>query len=115
MFVVMHRHYDEVAHELTLEGLERPRSSRHTVLVLIGDVHRGVVRAVQYARTLAPTAVVRAVYVETDPVTDGAPRGEVGRWGLGVPLIVLDVARTARSCGRCSTISTRSSRVVTIR
>src|SRR6267142_237040 len=66
-FVVMHRHYNEVAHELSLDGLERPPEFQHTVLVLIGDVHRGVVRAVQYARTLAPTAVVRAVYVETDP------------------------------------------------
>src|SRR5207244_7527652 len=66
MFVVMHRHYEEVARELSLEGLEGPPKFQHTVLVLIGDVHRGVVRAVQYARTLAPTAVVRAVYVETE-------------------------------------------------
>lgn len=65
-FIVMHAHYDEVAHELTLEGLETPPELRHTVLILIGDLHRGVVRALQYARTLAgPTVAVRAVYVET--------------------------------------------------
>ena len=89
MFVVMHRHYDEVARELSLEGLEGPPRFQHTVLVLIGDVHRGVVRAVQYARTLAPTAVVRAVYVETDPARTARLEEKWGRWGLGVPLIVL--------------------------
>jgi hypothetical protein len=85
----MHRHYNEVAHELSLEGLEGPPRFQHTVLVLIGDVHRGVVRAVQYARTLAPTAVVRAVYVETDPMRTGRLEEKWGRWGLGVPLVVL--------------------------
>jgi amino acid transporter len=88
-FVIMHSHYDEVAHELSLEGLEGPPRFQHTVLVLIGDVHRGVVRAVQYARTLAPTAVVRAVYVETDPMRTGRLEEKWGRWGLGVPLVVL--------------------------
>jgi amino acid transporter len=89
MFVVMHRHYEEVARELSLEGLEGPPRFQHTVLVLIGDVHRGVVRAVQYARTLAPTAVVRAVYVETDPTRTARLEEKWGKWGLGVPLVVL--------------------------
>jgi amino acid transporter len=88
-FVVMHRHYDEVARELSLEGFEGPPVFQHTVLVLIGDVHRGVVRAVQYARTLAPTAVVRAVYVETDPAHTARLEDKWGKWGLGVPLVVL--------------------------
>jgi hypothetical protein len=89
VFVVMHRHYDEVAHELSLEGLEAPPAFQHTVLVLIGDVHRGVVRAVQYARTLAPAATVRAVYVETDPVRTARIEERWSKWGLGVPLVVL--------------------------
>src|SRR5499426_1531231 len=88
-FVVMHRHYDEVARELSLDGFEGPPVFQHTVLVLIGDVHRGVVRAVQYARTLAPTAVVRAVYVETDPANTARLEDKWGKWGLGVPLVVL--------------------------
>ena len=89
VFIVMHRHYDEVAHELSLDGFEGPPVFHHTVLVLIGDVHRGVVRAVQYARTLAPTAVVRAVYVETDPARTARVEDKCGKWGLGVPLVVL--------------------------
>jgi hypothetical protein len=88
-FVTMHRHYHEVAQELSLEGLEAPPEFQHTVLVLVGDVHRGVVRAVQYARTLAPAATVRAVYVETDPARTSRLEEKWSRWGLGVPLVVL--------------------------
>jgi amino acid transporter len=88
-FVIMHRHYEEVAVELSLESLEGLPQFQHTVLVLVGDVHRGVVRAVQYARTLAPTAVVRAVYVETDPIRTARIEERWSKWGLGVPLVVL--------------------------
>jgi amino acid transporter len=89
-FRLMHRHYREVADELSLEGLQGPPDFQHTVLVLIGDVHRGVVRALQYARTLAPTATIRAVYVETDPARTGRLEEKWSRWGLGVPLVVLN-------------------------
>jgi hypothetical protein len=88
-FIVMHRHYEEVAVELSLEGFDVPPRFQHTVLVLIGDVHRGVVRAVQYAKTLAPAATVRAVFVETDPVRTPRLEEKWSKWGLEVPLVVL--------------------------
>src|SRR5262245_3499404 len=88
-FVTMRQHYEEVALGLSLEGFDGPPEFQHTVLVLIGDVHRGVVRAVQYARTLAPTAAIRAVYVETDPAQTRRLEEKWTRWGLGVPLVVL--------------------------
>ena len=88
-FIAMSRHYEEVAEGLSLEGFDSPPEFHHTVLVLVGDVHRGVVRAVQYARTLAPTAVVRGVYVETDPARTARIEEKWSRWGLGVPLVVL--------------------------
>ena len=89
IFVIMHRHYEEVAVELSLEGLERAPKFQHTVLILVGDVHRGVVRAVQYAKTLAPTAAVRGVFVETDPARTARVEEKWTTWGLGVPLVVL--------------------------
>jgi amino acid transporter len=89
VFVALHRHYEEVAAELSLEGFEGPPHFQHTVLVLIGDVHRGVVRAVQYAKTLAPAATVRAVFVETDPARTAKLEEKWSKWGLGVPLVVL--------------------------
>jgi amino acid transporter len=89
IFLVMHRHYDEVASALSLEGLTGPPPMNHTVLVLVGDLHRGVVRALQYARTLAPEAAVRGVYVETDPAYTVRLEDRWGKWGLGLPLVVL--------------------------
>lgn len=89
MLLTIHRHYEGVAEELSLEGYEGPPRFQHTVLVLVGDVHRGVVRAVQYAKTLAPTATVRAVFVETDPARTARLEEKWSSWGLGVPLVVL--------------------------
>ncbi|HEX2441097.1 MAG TPA: APC family permease [Methylomirabilota bacterium] len=88
-FIMMSRHYEEVAGDLSLEGMDPPPEFQHTVLVLVGDVHRGVVRAVQYAKTLAPTASVRGVYVETDPARTARLEERWAQWGLGVPLVVL--------------------------
>ena len=90
IFRVIHRHYDEVAAELSLTGLEGPPELQHTILIPIGDLHRGVVRALQYARTLAgPSVAIRAVYVETDPARTVRLEEKWGQWGLGVPLVVL--------------------------
>jgi amino acid transporter len=88
-FVAMRRHYDDVARQLSLEDWEGPPPMQHTVLVLVGDVHRGVVRAVQYARTLATDASVRAVFVEMDPARTQRLEEKWGKWGQGVPLVVL--------------------------
>jgi amino acid transporter len=89
IFLVMHRHYEEVALELSLEDFQPPPEFQHTVLVLVGDVHRGVVRAVQYAKTLAPAASVRGVFVETDPARTARVEEKWSTWGFGVPLVVL--------------------------
>src|SRR5437867_6928246 len=90
-FLAMRRHYDDVAEQLSLEGLAAPPELRHTVLIIVGDLHRGVVRAVQYAKTLAaPSVAVRAVFVETDPAKTAKLEEKWARWGLGVPLVILN-------------------------
>src|SRR2546422_8487586 len=45
-FLTVRRHYQEVAEQLSLEGYEPPPIT-NSVLVLVGDLHRGVVRAIQ--------------------------------------------------------------------
>jgi amino acid transporter len=90
-FLAMRRHYDDVAEQLSLEGLAGPPQLHHTVLIIVGDLHRGVVRAVQYAKTLAsPSVTVRAVFVETDPAKTAKLEEKWARWGLGVPLVILN-------------------------
>jgi len=90
-FLAMRRHYDDVAEQLSLDGLAGPPQLHHTVLIIVGDLHRGVVRAVQYAKTLAsPSVAVRAVFVETDPAKTAKLEEKWARWGLGVPLVILN-------------------------
>ncbi len=87
VFMIVHRHYAKVAEQLSLENFEPPPPITNTVLVLVGDIHRGVVKAIQYAQSLSPTA--KAVFVETDPERTRRLEEKWGKWGMGVPLIVL--------------------------
>jgi amino acid transporter len=86
VFLTVRRHYGEVATQLSLEGYEPPPIT-NSVLVLVGDLHRGVLRAVQYARSLSPSA--KAVYVEIDPERTHRLEDRWVKWGMGVPLVVL--------------------------
>ena len=88
LFLLVRRHYDDVAQQLSLEGLDHPALVENTVLVLVGDLHRGVVRAIQYAQSLSPNA--KAVYIELDPERTRRLEERWGRWGMGIPLVVLN-------------------------
>jgi len=87
MLLMIKHHYEDVARQLSLEGFEGPPPIGHTVLVLVGDLHRGVAEALLYAKTLSPDA--KAVYVELDPERTRRLEEKWGKHGLGVPLIVL--------------------------
>jgi amino acid transporter len=86
-FLMIHRHYLQVAPQLSIEGYVGPPPMQNTVLVLIGDLHKGVITALQYAKTLSPS--VKAVYVELDPEKTHKLEEKWGKWGLGIPLVVL--------------------------
>ncbi|MBI3457437.1 MAG: APC family permease [Candidatus Rokubacteria bacterium] len=88
VFLVIHRHYGEVARQLSVEALAPGRPpATHTVLVLVGDVHRGMLPALEYARALSPQA--RAVYVEIDADSTQRLEERWEKWGSGIPLVVL--------------------------
>jgi len=86
-FLSINRHYRQVAQQLSLDDFEGPPPTQNTVLVLIGDLHKGVINALQYAKTLSPS--VKAVYVELDPEKTHKLEEKWGKWGLGIPLVVL--------------------------
>ncbi len=81
-------HYRHVASQLSLRGWCGEARQHSTVLVPIGGVHRAVLQAVAYARSLSED--VRALFVDTDPVATGIVREDWKKWGNGVPLVVLD-------------------------
>ena len=86
-FRAIHRHYDTVAEELSLEHLVEEPPVSNTVLVLVGDLHMGVVKALRYAQSLSPSP--KAVYVELDPSATGRLEERWSKGGCGVPLVVL--------------------------
>ena len=88
MFRAIHKHYVGVAKELSTEGLEELRPIKHTVIVPISGIHRGVVGALQYAKSIAPDHV-QAVYVDFDEEATVKLREKWERWGAGVKLVVL--------------------------
>jgi amino acid transporter len=85
----IHWHYNEVAKQLSLADAPPPTAlRRHTAVVLISGVHRGVIPALQYGLSLAPDNVT-AVYVDMDAETTAKLREKWKTWGSGVPLVVL--------------------------
>src|ERR1700737_2866792 len=86
-FRSIYRHYDTVAHELSLEHLVEEPPVNNTVLVLVGDLHMGVVKALRYAQSLSPSP--KAVYVELDPSVTARLEERWSKGGCGVPLVVL--------------------------
>ncbi len=87
LFYSIRRHYEKVARELSLEGYQPSAVPiRHTVVIPVSGVHRGVLNAVAYARSVS--ADVRAVYVCTNPAEAEAL---LRKWQTYVPDIPLTV------------------------
>jgi len=79
----------EELEELTAEDGRVAEPNRHVVLIPVGGVHDGVVRAVNYAHTLE-AAHVEALYFATDP--EDQPRIVEDWWhsGIQVPLSLVE-------------------------
>ncbi len=88
MFLRIHRHYVEVAKQLSTEGLNALRPLHHEVIVPISGIHRGVIAALEYAKSIAPHHVT-AVYVNLDDEATQKLREKWQQWGSGVSLVVV--------------------------
>jgi amino acid transporter len=88
MFRTIHKHYVGVAKQLSTEGLEDLHPIKHTVIVPISGMHRGVIGALQYAKSIAPEHV-KAVYVDFDKEATAKLREKWEPWGAGVQLVIL--------------------------
>jgi amino acid transporter len=93
LFKGIHRHYQRVRAQLAVPTDYKPRPMNHTVVVLVGGIHRGVLDALAYAKSLNPTRVV-AVSVVSDEEEQERIEGEWEERGIDVPLeIVYDPYR----------------------
>ncbi|MCS6861203.1 MAG: hypothetical protein NZT92_12875, partial [Abditibacteriales bacterium] len=64
-----------------------PRTLNHSVIVLVPGIHRGIIPALLYAKSIARN--VHAVFVEMEPGASQRLREQWEIWGQGIPLFVL--------------------------
>jgi amino acid transporter len=92
MFQAIHRHYKLVAAQLAL-GRAKPdrRPMKHRIIVPVSGIHRGVLPALDYARSLSANghSEVTAVYVEINPENTEDMKKQWEVWGNGIQLKVL--------------------------
>lgn len=88
VFRTIHKHYVMVARQLSTEGLEPLKPINHTVIVPISGIHRGVLSALQYAKSIGSDKV-QAVYVDFEEEATANLKDKWERWGAGVQLVVL--------------------------
>jgi len=88
-FLQVRAHYRDVAQQLSLRGL--PPSLKPfpvpRVVIPISGVHRGIVDAIAYARSISKD--VTAVYVELEPGAGERIREKWEHWWPDVPLMIL--------------------------
>jgi amino acid transporter len=89
VFFGIHRHYKNLAKNLTLENFGSPRTiQRHRVILPLSSVHRGTLYALSYARSISDD--VTAVHVSIDPEDAEKVRQKWELWGAGTRLVILD-------------------------
>jgi len=89
LFKAIKRHYSSLAVALALTPEEVKRHDlHHTVVVLVGRIHKGVVVALNYARSMRPDHLL-ALYVATDDEEQQRMQSEWKRFGFDVPLEIV--------------------------
>jgi amino acid transporter len=89
LFRAIETHYRRIRPQLSLDGVmpnRNPPGGQRVVLPISG-VHRGVVRALEFARSISDQVTV--VYIEIEPGAAMRVRERWETWGQGVPLVVL--------------------------
>ncbi|HEX5095907.1 MAG TPA: APC family permease [Acidimicrobiia bacterium] len=88
LFRAIHSHYARVAKGLRTAPDYKPRRMNHTVVVLVGSVHRGALEALAYAKSLAPNYLV-AVTVVSDEEEQERIEREWEKRNIQVPLEIV--------------------------
>ncbi len=84
----INRHYLELGDQLRIVEFKEPVPVRTTAIVLTSGIHKGILQALEYARTLSHDC--RALYIEIDPNDTPLIRDRWEQFGLGVPLVILE-------------------------
>jgi amino acid transporter len=86
LFTAIRRHYDRVSAALVIvPSTARVEPINHTVIVLVGRIHLGVLKALAYARSLRPQHLV-ALYVSYDEEDQEQMERQWREFDIEVPL-----------------------------
>jgi len=89
LFAGVRRHYDRVGEALMITPEQAaPQPINHTVVVLVGRIHRGVLKALAYAKSLRPQYLV-AAYVSFDEDDQEAIEADWKAFHIDVPLEII--------------------------
>jgi amino acid transporter len=87
-FRATREHYRKVAAQLTLvDDVDLSRNIKHVVVLPVSGVHKGVIDAIKYAKSISHD--VRVVYVELDEQATERMKGFWNKLNTGLPLVVL--------------------------
>jgi amino acid transporter len=88
-FISIKRHYLEVGRELSLDSPEDSFEPHdHKVIVPVGAIHRAVIPAIRYAKSISRD--VTAVYVAADPESASRMRERWNKVESGIPLVIIN-------------------------
>jgi amino acid transporter len=88
VFKSIKRHYRTVAEGLRVTPNYKPRRMNHTVVVLVSGVHRGVLEALAYAKSISPNHLA-AVTVVSDEEEQERIEQQWEEFGIDVPLEIV--------------------------
>jgi hypothetical protein len=92
-FRAVNKHYSRVRDAVQVDSGYTPLRRTHLVVVLVGTVHKGVIEAVRYAKSLAPERLI-AVSVVTD--ADEQERLSKAWTDFGMPIELHTIASPYR-------------------
>jgi hypothetical protein len=88
-FFTIHRHYQSLAHDLSLDNFgEPPPAIRHRVIIPVSGIHRGTLEALDYASSISND--ITAVHILLDPEERKAVENKWLAWGKGVRLVIIE-------------------------
>jgi amino acid transporter len=88
VMALIKKHYIYLANELSVGPEDKLQTINTTVLLLVPRVHRGILQAIAYAKSMARD--VRAIHVTLDPKSVGTVKADWDRFGADIPLVILD-------------------------
>jgi amino acid transporter len=88
LFKSIHTHYMNVEKGLAATKDYRPRPMNHTVVVLVGGVHRGVLEALAYAKSMRPNRLLAVTVVSDEDEQERIAR-DWAHYDIDIPLEIV--------------------------